>query len=117
MTEQERINIAVQAQIAAQNARIDTVLAKVDTIIGEMRDRDNQRAAEITELRKKHDADITELRKKHDADIKELNEKIDSKFDKLSAQIQNLTIAAIVGIGAIVLGGGAIVWAAITSLR
>ena len=106
MTEQERINIAVQAQIAAQNARIDTVLAKVDTIIGEMRDRDNQRAAEITELRKKHDADI-----------KELNEKIDSKFDKLSAQIQNLTIAAIVGIGAIVLGGGAIVWAAITSLR
>ena len=106
MTEQERINIAVQAQIAAQNARIDTVLAKVDTIIGEMRDRDNQRAAEITELRKKHDADI-----------KELNQKIDSKFDKLSAQIQNLTIAAIVGIGAIVLGGGAIVWAAITSLR
>lgn len=106
MTEQEKINNAVQAQIAAQNARIDTVLAKVDTIIGEMRDRDNQRAAEITELRKKHDADI-----------KELNEKIDSKFDKLSAQIQNLTIAAIVGIGAIVLGGGAIVWAAITSLR
>ena len=51
MTEQERINENLQRQIDAQNARIDTVLAKVDTIIGEMRDRDNQRAQDIREIR------------------------------------------------------------------
>lgn len=59
---------------------------------------------------------VAELKEQRQ-DIRDLNKKLDEKFDKLSAQIQNLTIAAIVGIGAIVLGGGAIVWAAITSLR
>ena len=72
----------------------------------EMRDRDNQRANEIQELRQKHDADI-----------KEINARIESKFDKLSSQIQNLTIAAVVEIGAIVIGGGAIIWSAISSLK
>ena len=51
MTEQERINEGLQRQIDAQNARIDNVLAKVDTIIGEMRDLDNQRATDIHEIR------------------------------------------------------------------
>ena len=51
MTEQERINEGLQRQIDAQNARIDNVLAKVDTIIGEMRDFDNQRATDIREIR------------------------------------------------------------------
>ena len=94
MTTEDRVN-NLELQVA-------TVAAKVDSLINEA----NQQRQ-----------DIREMNKKHDADIKELNQKIDSKFDKLSAQIQNLTIAAIVGIGAIVLGGGAIVWAAITSLR
>ncbi|MBQ6297418.1 MAG: hypothetical protein IJK81_06970 [Selenomonadaceae bacterium] len=98
MTTEDRVN-SLERQVA-------TTMAKVDMIIGELRDRDNQRAQEISQLRQKHDADIHEL-----------NKKIDDKFDKLSAQIQNLTIAAIVGIGAIVLGGGAIVWSAITTLK
>ena len=51
MTEQERINENLQRQIDAQNARVGNVLTKVDMLITELRDRDNQRAAEIRELR------------------------------------------------------------------
>ena len=79
----------------------------------EMRDRDNQRANEIRELRQRQDI----AQAKHDADIKEMNARIESKFDKLSNQIQSLTIAAVVGVGAIVIGGGAIIWSAISSLK
>lgn len=114
----------MEGRVNSLERQVATVSAKVDMIIGEMRDRDNQRAHEISEMRQKHEADMREMNKKHDAlneklDAKydALNEKIDSKFDKLSSQIQNLTIAAIVGIGAIVLGGGAIVWSAITTLK
>ncbi len=89
-TTDERLN-SLEQQVSA-------VTAKVDTFIGEMRDRDNQRSA-----------DIIELRQKHDADIKELHTKIDSKFDSLSNQIHNLTIAAVVGFGAIALAVGGLV--------
>lgn len=99
MTNQEKINSELQMKLAMQDA-------KFSVFMQEMRDRDNQRAAEIMELRQKHDADM-----------KEINAKIDSKFDKLSGQIQSLTIAAVVGIGAIVIGGGAIIWSAISSLK
>ena len=95
MTDQEKINENLQRQIDAQNARIDTVLAKVDTIIGEMRDRDNQRVAEIIELRQKQDADRKAL---------------EDKIDRLGDKIQNMVIAAVVGFGAIV-------FAAVSTLR
>ena len=102
MTEQEKINLNLQRQIDAQTARIDNVLAKVDMLVIE-----SQQQRE----------DMRRAQEKHDADIKALNERIESKFDKLSSQIQNLTIAAVVGIGAIVIGGGAIIWSAISTLK
>lgn len=39
-------------------------------------------------------------------DIRQINVRIDSKFDNLSNQIHNLTIAAVVGFGAIALAVG-----------
>lgn len=50
-------------------------------------------------------------------DIRRLNEKLDSTVDKLGSKIQNMAIAAVGGIGAIVIGGGAIIWSAISSLK
>ena len=102
MTDQEKIAQNLQRQIDAQNARIDNVLTKVDMLVIE-----SQQQRE----------DIRRAQEKHDADIKEINARIESKFDKLSGQIQSLTIAAVVGIGAIVIGGGAIIWSAISSLK
>lgn len=82
--------------------QVATVAAKVDMLVIE-----SQQQRE----------DMRRAQEKHDADIKALNERIESKFDKLSSQIQNLTIAAVVGIGAIVIGDGAIIWSAISTLK
>ena len=80
MTEQEQINAEVQMKLAMQDA-------KFNVFMQEMRDRDNQRAAEIMEMRQKHDSDM---------------KSIDAKLDRLGDKIQNMVIAAVVGFGAIV---------------
>ena len=55
---------------------------------------------------------LAEEAKQQREDIRQLNAKIDSKFDALSSQIHNLTIAAVVGFGAIALAVGGLVVAA-----
>ena len=97
MTDQERINENLQRQIDAQNARIDNVLTKVDMVI-----------AEVQQQRE----DIRRAQEKHDADMRDMNKKIDDKFDKLSEQIHTMTIAAVVGFGAIAAAVGGLVFAA-----
>ena len=52
---------------------------------------------------------LAEEAKQQREDIRQLNAKIDSKFDSLSNQIHNLTIAAVVGFGAIALAVGGLV--------
>ncbi|MBE8953311.1 MAG: hypothetical protein SR1Q7_09240 [Quinella sp. 1Q7] len=42
-------------------------------------------------------------------DIRQINARIDTKFDNISNQIHNLTIAAVVGFGAIALAVGGLV--------
>ena len=51
---------------------------------------------------------VNELKEQR-ADIRQLNARIDSKFDALSNQIHNLTIAAVVGFGALALAVGGLV--------
>ena len=102
MTEQERINAEVQTKLAMQDA-------KFNVFMQEMRDRDNQRADDIREMRQKHDADMKVAQEKHDADMKA----IDAKIDRLGDKIQNMAIAAIVGFGAIAVAVGGIVFAAL----
>ncbi len=60
----------------------------------------------------KLDMVITELQQQRE-DIRQLNAKIDSKFDVLSSQIHNLTVAAVVGFGAIALAVGGLVVSAL----
>ena len=88
MTDLERLEVQVQRQIDMQNARIDKIDVKLDAFIQEMRDRDNQRAAETAALR----AEMIELApafRREDYD--------------------NLTITAMVGVGAAVIGIGVMV--------
>ena len=82
MTEQEIINQALQRQIDAQTARIDNVLAKVDMLVGEMRDRDNQRAQDIREIR--------------------------NSLDGMGKHVRNLTVATMVGMGSMTIAGIAV---------
>ena len=87
MTEQERINENLQRQIDAQNARVSNVLTKVDMLISEMRDRDNQRAEEIREIRQ---------------DMKEMQKNLDAKIDSIGKHVRNLSLTAMGAIGAMV---------------
>ena len=115
MTEQEQINSEVQMKLAMQDAKFNAFVEEMRDFKTELRDRDNQRAAEIQELRQrqdaaqaKHDADMKEMRQKHDADMADMNQRFYSKFDAMDAKIdrlgdkiQTLVITAVVGFGAI----------------
>ncbi len=87
MTEQERINENLQRQIDAQNARVGSVLTKVDMLIQEMRDRDNQRAEDIREIRQKQEADMKEIR---------------NSISDMGKHVRNLAITSMAAIGAMV---------------
>ena len=104
MTDQEKINQALQRQIDAQNSRIDTVLAKVDALINES----NQQREDIRRQSERQDA----LQAKHDVEMHEMNKKIDDNFKTLSNQIHNNFIHTMVGFGAIAAAVGGIVIAA-----
>ena len=95
MTEQEKINAEVQMKLALQDA-------KFNFFMQEMRDRDNQRAEDIRELRQ---------------EMKDLQKSIDSKIDNIQNNVQNmqnnmqnmlnsnrnLNIVTILGVAAIVI--------------
>ena len=51
---------------------------------------------------------VNELKEQRQ-DIRDLNKKIDDKFDKLSEQIHSMTVAAVVGFGAIVVAVGGLI--------
>ena len=118
MTEQEKINVDVQTQLALQDAKFNAFMQEMRDFKTEMRDRDNQRAAEIMEIRQRQDA----AQAKHDAEMHEMNQRFYAKFDSIDAKfaamdakidgigkhVQNITVAAMIGIGAAVIGIGAI---------
>lgn len=98
------------------DVRVSVIETKVDAFIQEMRDfktemrdRDNQRAAEIRELRQKQESDISEIR----ASITNLN----TKIDNVSDHVRNLAVTAMIGIGAMVVGVIGIAYSVITALK
>ena len=101
MTDQELINENLQRQIDAQNARVGNVLAKVDMLIQEMRDRDNQRAEDIREMRQKQEADMKEIR---------------SSIDNMGKHVRNLSITAMAAVGGMTIAVCAMVATVIYSI-
>ena len=105
MTELEvKVNDIEKRQFAFE-ARFDEYIKSMDDFKtemrdfkAEMRDRDNQRHAEIMALQQKTDAKF---------------EQLGNKIDGIGKFVQNLTVAAMVGIGAVVIGSAAIVVAVI----
>ncbi|MBQ3434422.1 MAG: hypothetical protein IJT47_06175 [Selenomonadaceae bacterium] len=76
MTEQERINAEVQTKLALQDA-------KFNMFMQEMRDRDNQRAEDIREIR-------TSI------------SNIQNRIDDMGKHVRNLSLTAMGAIGAMV---------------
>ena len=71
----------VKTKIAVYDEKFNTVMEKIDMLVGEMRDRDNQRHAEIQAL----------------------DAKIDAKIDGMGKHVRNLSYASIGAIAAMVL--------------
>lgn len=96
MTEQEKINSDVQMKLAIQDA-------KFNVFMQEMRDRDNQRAKEISELRQKQEADMKEIR---------------MSIDGMGKHVRNISVAAMAGVGtsviAVVVLVGTVVYSVLT---
>ena len=97
MTDQEKINSDVQIKLAMQDA-------KFNVFIQEMRDRDNQRADDIRELRQ----DMKDLQKDFYTKMDNMDKKLDKKIDKLEAKIENIgnhvrnvSVATIIGVATI----------------
>ncbi len=87
MTEQERINAEVQTKLALQDA-------KFNVFMQEMRDRDNQRAEDIREMRQKQEADMKEIR---------------NSISDMGKHVRNLAITSMAAIGGMVVAVGAMV--------
>lgn len=68
--------LTLEQRVSAVTAKLDTFIGEMRDFKSEMRDRDNQRVADIKAL--------------------------DAKIDRLGDKIQNMVIAAVVGFGAIV---------------
>ena len=95
MTEQEKINFDVQQQLALQDAKFNMFIQEMRDFKTEMRDRDNQRAAEIREMRQKHDADMKEMNQRFYAKF----DAMDAKIDNIGNNVRSLTITAMIGVG------------------
>ena len=92
-TTEERVD-KLEVRFSTLEQQFAATMAKVDS---------------LAEEAKQQREDIRRAQAKHDADIRDLNARIDSKFDNLTNQIHNLTIAAVVGFGALALAVGGLV--------
>ena len=100
MNEQERADLqrfsALDARVSNLETKFEMFMRSQEDFKQEMRDRDNQRHAENAELRNL----IKEIYTTTDTKVS----KIESKIDGLAKQIQNMAIATVVGVGAVVAG-------------
>ena len=99
----ERVS-SLEQRVTETTANVNSLIRELKDFKDEMRDRDNQRAKEIMEMRQKHDADMKEINQRFYSKM----DAMDAKIDGIGKHVQNLTVAAIVGIGAAVAGIGAI---------
>ena len=83
MTEQERINAEVQTKLALQDAKFNSFMQEMRDFKTEMRDRDNQRAEDIREIR----ASVSNIQ---------------NRIDDMGKHVRNLSLTAMVAIGAMV---------------
>ena len=90
MTEQEKINADVQTKLALQDAKFNMFMEEMREFKTEMRDRDNQRAEDIREIR-------TTLGS------------MQNSINDMGKHVRNLAITSMAAIGGMVVAVGAMV--------
>ena len=91
---EERVHEVEKKQIGIET--------KLDAFIQEMRDRDNQRAEDIRELRQESEKKIERIEKKIDQ-LEGKFSQFDSKMDSVNRYAHQMFLAAAIGIGAMIL--------------
>ncbi len=103
MSKQEKKLNQVEARVSNLETKFEAFMEEMRDFKTEMRDRDNQRAADIRELRQ---------------DMKTMQAQLDAKIDGIGKHVQNVTVAAMVGVGtsviAVVVLVGTTVYALLT---
>ncbi|MBQ7723163.1 MAG: hypothetical protein IJT57_02465 [Selenomonadaceae bacterium] len=77
---------SLEQRVTETTTNLNNLIAELRDFKTEMRDRDNQRAAEIIELRQKQEADMKEIR---------------SSIDGMGKHVRNLSVATIIGVATI----------------
>ena len=123
MTEQEKINLETQRQLAMQDAKFNAFVEEMREFKNEMRQQNQMRAEEIREIRndmkaaqEKHDADIKEIRN----DMKDLRNEIHGTLkhiQNLTLASMGLTVAAVIGILAVAVGVLGFLWSTSRSMQ
>ena len=90
MNDQERINQDFDKRITTLETKFDSFLREMTDFKNEMRDRDNQRAADIREIR----ASISNMQ---------------NSLDGMGKHVRNLAITSMAAIGGMVIAVGAMI--------
>ena len=83
----------LEGRVRVVENKVVSIETKIDMFIGEIRQQNQMRAEEISELRQ---------------DMKDMQKNLDTKIDDMGKHVRNLTVAAIVGMGTMTIAGIAI---------
>ena len=104
MTEQEKINMEIQTELALQDAKFNMFIQEMRDFKTVMRQQNQMRAEEIHDLRQ----DMKAMQKDFYTKMDNMDAKMDKKIDKLEAKIEgignhvrNISVATIIGVSTI----------------
>ena len=89
----ERVS-SLEQRVTETTANVNSLIRELKDFKDEMRDRDNQRAKEIQDMRQKHDADMKEIR---------------ASIDSMGKHVRNMSVAAMAGVGGMFIAVGVMV--------
>ena len=92
-TELEGRMRVVENKVVSLETKFDMFIEEMRDFKAEMRQQNQMRAAEISELRR---------------DMKDMQKSLDDKIDGMGKHVRNLTVAAVVGMGTMTIAGIAI---------
>ena len=84
----------LEGRVTNLEQQVSAVVAKVDMLVDEMRDRDNQRVNEISEIRQ----DMKDMQKAFYAKM----DNMDTKIENMGHHVRNLVWTSMAAIGAMV---------------
>ena len=106
-------NTNIEARISSLETKFEMFMREMSDFKQEMRDRDNQRAEDIREMRKKHDSDMKEMNQRFYSKFDAMDAKVDANFKEFAKQLHSNFVQTMIGVGAIMAAIGGLLIAAL----